>query len=237
MFHCVDLDWRADGYIFQFSPKYAEEAECRLFTLYPYVKGRFSEYADSIDQYFTPDCIARCRDMEYDPFTDSVKMNNDFEFEIDLDVEDRALGFDLNINAARETQETRPDFDRAAPNPRDDDSVSTLGANQQGTGRFSSMAPGFIPNPEPRTTRMKGTTDQVSVVSSTSTVTMETNATVESQLMELRKEVQQTKSQFALILEKLDSNAQATKASSPDVARTQEAGGTADAEASSNELQ
>lgn len=38
LFHSVDLDWRQEGYTFQYAPNLKEEAECTIFTLLPLLK-------------------------------------------------------------------------------------------------------------------------------------------------------------------------------------------------------
>ena len=41
MFHCVDMDWKADGFIFQFSSTLSEEAETAIMTLLPLLEHKF----------------------------------------------------------------------------------------------------------------------------------------------------------------------------------------------------
>ena len=43
IFHAVDLDWKGDGYIFQYSPKLKEEAESTIHVLLPYLEGVFPD--------------------------------------------------------------------------------------------------------------------------------------------------------------------------------------------------
>ena len=41
LFHCVDLDWKQEGFVFQFSNKMAEEAETVMNTLLPLLKHKY----------------------------------------------------------------------------------------------------------------------------------------------------------------------------------------------------
>lgn len=43
LFHCVDLDWCGDGYIFQYLPQVKAEAEYAIHTLYPLTQYYFPE--------------------------------------------------------------------------------------------------------------------------------------------------------------------------------------------------
>jgi hypothetical protein len=45
LFHCIDLDWRGDGYVFQFSPEVKVEAECTINTLLPILKYKYPDIA------------------------------------------------------------------------------------------------------------------------------------------------------------------------------------------------
>ena len=65
LFHSVDMDWRQDGFIFQFAPAFTEEAETTINTLIPYLSYLFPN-AD-VGSYFTDYAEERSQHMIYDP--------------------------------------------------------------------------------------------------------------------------------------------------------------------------
>lgn len=58
IFHCVDMDWQEDGFVFQYSPHLAEEAETTLNTLLPLLTHHFP-HAD-VGSNFTNQAEERC---------------------------------------------------------------------------------------------------------------------------------------------------------------------------------
>ena len=83
--------------------------------------------------------------------------------------------------------------------PRDSDSISTLRGN--GAGSTTSR---FVPPPPPRVQRETQSNDTLSMISATSTVTIETIASLESKVEDLTKQVATSNTQYATILNKLD---------------------------------
>jgi hypothetical protein len=70
LFHCVDLDWKGEGYIFQYSPQVRAEAECAIHTLFPLVQHYFPD-AD-LDDSFTSETVDRGNGFKFDPVTGTV---------------------------------------------------------------------------------------------------------------------------------------------------------------------
>ena len=54
LFHCVDLDYQGQRYTFQYFNQHAEEAECVIHTMIPYL------------EHFSPDAIAQGKDTYFD---------------------------------------------------------------------------------------------------------------------------------------------------------------------------
>ena len=203
LFHNVDLDWQGRGYIFEFSPKLKMEAECTIHTLLPTLQHFFPNA--EVENNFTPDSIERCYNMEYDVETKQV-IDPDTDQLIDENDDNDLIGFTLdlqdnekNINDITRPKKQKKDLiDRAMP--RDSDSISTLRDN--GEGKKINR---FVPPPPPRVQRETQLNESSSTFSATSTVTMETMASLESKVEDLTKQVATSNVQYANILSKLDS--------------------------------
>ena len=187
IFFSVDADWRGRGHVFSFSPKMEEEAIIMSRTLLPYLKHQYPE--QPVEEYFTDEAISRCEGLVVDPITGRVKQL--YEEELDEEEEDEMLGFDLQIDTSKAVATlTRPEKNRRVPGPEDEDSVSTLGGARHGTestsGGSSEHTTGFKLKNISSTNHKKvgGYNDDMSVISSTSTVTMQTIATLEAKLDE-----------------------------------------------------
>ena len=194
LFHSVDLDWRGEGYVFEYSPKMQDEAECMVNYLQPYLDHHFPNA--QVLNYFTDECIERCRDIKVDEKTGQVIDINSGVAELDLEKEDGIIGFSLTFTKTAEIElAQRPEKDRAAPFPGDSDSVSTLDGARLFTNAVNASGGGnvrnFVPNPAPRVVRnekKKGSNgEDVSVISSTSTVTWQSLKEVDNRLTTLEK--------------------------------------------------
>ena len=64
LFHAVDLDWRALGFVFQYTRIMSEEAEVMMNNLLPYLEGNYPDVM--VSQSFSAECLDRCVHMEYD---------------------------------------------------------------------------------------------------------------------------------------------------------------------------
>ena len=242
IFFSVDADWRGRGHVFSFSLKMEEEATIMIRTLLPFLKFQYPD--DPVEEYFTEEAIRRCKGMTVDPNTGRVKQL--YEEEFDEDEEDEMLGFDLQIDTAKAIATlTRLDKSRATPSPEDDDSVSTLGGAARASGAASTSGTSntstvFKPRHIPTQIKNKdrANNDDISVISATSTVTMQTIATLEAKLDE---NVSAINSKLNLLVSKLfneetsEGTASVPKISSSRTETVKEAGGEEDS--SGKELQ
>lgn len=186
LFHSVDLDWKGEGYAFQFSPDMGEEAACITYTLLPYLEHFYPD-AD-VKTYFDESTISRCATMKFCPEQGEVidTSVSGSAYQIDFGEDDELGGFSFrNENGDKDDDEeiervTRPSKTNKEPTPRpnhfpsDSDSVSTFGGN----GRLGRAA-GFNPSPNQiRDTSLQN--DNASISSSISGVTMRTIQTLES---------------------------------------------------------
>lgn len=188
LFHAVDLDWKGEGYAFQFSPDMGEEAACIINTLIPYL-NHFFPTAD-VESFFTEDAQKRCETMKFDTnkseVIDTAAGGTAYEFDIGEDDELGGFSFKQDDNLENEVEDeilrvARPPGQKtkiSRPNhfPGDTDSVSTFGG-----GRLSK-APGFNPSPKQLNSLSlsQPSNDATSVSSSISGVTMKTIQTLES---------------------------------------------------------
>ena len=158
-------------------------------TLLPYLKDHYPQY--QVEENFTEEAIERCEGMMVDPSTGCVKQL--YDEDLNEEEEDEMLGFDLQIDTSKAIATlTRPEKNRAFPSPEDEDSVSTLGGTARDGGNISATTGSsvsskvFHPKYIPKAPKNKvgGNNDEISVMSSTSTVTMQTIATLEAKLDE-----------------------------------------------------
>lgn len=177
LFHCVDLDWRGEGYIFQYAPGVKIEAECTIDTLLPILKYKYP--AVDVEKFFSHEAIDRCEDYKYDA-TKGVVVDGLIEDHLTFIDEENLLGFTLTNElvdtAAEGAEESRP----TQVLYNDTDSVSTL-AKPRGT----HLTPHSVTNDVSFTRADTRVSDNTSVTSSTSTVTMETVNAIETRLTAL----------------------------------------------------
>ena len=195
LFHSVDLDYMGTGYIFQYSDKVASEAECVINTIIPYLVHFFPEHRDSIHEYFTEEFVERCENLKYDPeaghVVDSLAGCGGFKIEAEEDLHGFLFGDkakdDVSSDEESTVQERKENKKKKAKTcgPSDEDSVSTFG------GQTISKA---VTPPRNKTLKkvFQAGNDSMSVISSSSTVTMET-------IQSLREE---TEKKFEAIEEK-----------------------------------
>jgi hypothetical protein len=206
LFHCVDLDWRGEGFIFQYSPSVKVEAECTMNTLLPLLKHQHP--LANVEKYFAQNIIDKCDGYEFDEIQGIVvdKNVNDHLTFID---EDNLLGFSLTISPDGAAEENNTETRPSAPALyNDSDSVSTL-ANP---GRAS-----FITPPTNATTYSRvdsRNNDNTSVTSNTSAFTIDTIHTMESSIAALTTRVANSDKKFDEIMNYLRSQA-GGQASSP----------------------
>ena len=188
LFHCVDLDWKRDGYTFQYSPVLAEEAECMIYTLLPYLR-HLHPTNTSLERFFTQGCRDRSEGLIYDIEKGEVIDPNftTIEMEEGLEIVDdeNLLGWDFNHISKKlvSGQENTPyrEIPKEAKetgiqdfrNPHhDNDSVSTFG----GTLTTKTLKKSRLYN-------NRGGEDASSVTPST--VTMDTLQSLETRLSKM----------------------------------------------------
>ena len=209
LFHSVDMDWRGQGHVFNFSPKMEDEARCLINVMLPYLQHHYPLV--DVSEYFTDDTAVRCE--AYNICEKTGQVISTFGEDFDEEEEDEMIGFNLTIDKSNEKVSlTRPEKDKKTPMPEDDDSVSTFGGNRKELGRrgrtesthSSTTTPSskFVPQSIPRVHRKDGG-DDVSIISSTSTVTMKTIETLEARMDARNQEINK---RLDLVLEKLFSN-------------------------------
>jgi hypothetical protein len=195
LFHCVDLDWRGEGYVFQFSPQVKVEAECTINTLIPILKYKYPDIA--IEKLFSHEANDRCEGLKFDPAKGAVvdELVTDHLTFID---EENLLGFSFatapdEVNA--QTDETRPITQALFS---DSDSVSTLA--QPGRSFITPSKPRDSNRSEHRSI------DNTSITSSTSTVTMDTIMTLENKISSITNHLHSNDQKFDEIMQFLRSN-------------------------------
>jgi hypothetical protein len=171
LFHCVDLDWRGEGYVFQFAPTVKVEEEGTINTLLPLLKHKYPD--KDLESCFSHETVGRCEGLVFDVDKGTVvdSLVNDHLTFLD---EENLLSFSSVItdkDNQQESDDIRPAA--AAPFYNDSDSVSTLakpgdtpfitpnGNNNLSFSRFENRS-----------------NDHTSVTSGTSTVNMETISTL-----------------------------------------------------------
>jgi hypothetical protein len=204
LFHCVDLDWRGDGYIFQYSPQVKEEAECAIHTLYPLTQHYFPEA--ELEDSFTSETAERCVGYKYDPVSGTVVDETVGEQLNNID-DDNLLGFTFDLSAIEDgneeehSDEMRPsgkNYDRYFPH--DNDSVSTFGRPKDPEHTFTPI----ITAPTKVRKLHSTSNDSTSVTSIASTVTMEeTIHSMNSQIRFLTAQGSNINQKFDAIMEKL----------------------------------
>jgi hypothetical protein len=202
LFHCVDLDWRGDGYTFQYSPQVRSEAECAVHTLYPLLTYHFPD--QDIDDHFTTEILEKSQTLEYDK-EKGVVIDKELGNQLDIIEDDNLLGFtfDLNSDVQLEGNEEikRPstqNFNKYFPN--DSDSVSTFAKQfNESDNTFRPITPS-----RPSARRIQRSLQDMSPTTSvTSTVTMDTIHTMQSSIKQLSNNVLDNNRKFDLIMEKL----------------------------------
>ena len=129
IFHCVDLDWRNEGFTFQFSSKNVDEAQTTINTLLPLLHKLYPDA--EVDSNFDENASFRCQHMVWDASKEMVIDLLTPEDSEHIEADENLNGFEFDIAAVMEA-ETRPT--RNVVSPHDDDSVSTL-RSRDGTVR------------------------------------------------------------------------------------------------------
>ena len=151
LFHCIDLDYRRQGFAVQYSEQNAMEAECVLNTIIPYIDYLYPDSDYVKEAWFDDNAIDRCARLVYDPIRnmvvdkDGTAINN-----IDYSSDDELAGFEFthddDDDREDKTDSMRPE--QIIPNyrrnvgPYDTDSVTTFGTRPTKTPAASPKKDG-----------------------------------------------------------------------------------------------
>jgi len=189
IFHNVDMDWRQEGFTFQFSPYLRDDAETTINTLLPLLKHYFPEV--EVESNFTDDAIERCQYMQW---SDEKQMILDGDMEIEsanIEAKEELIGFEFSTRAKQDLQ--RPTQQERTHMPEDSDSVSTLRDNATLAQRTQT---------QPSTTRISQETDAVSTTSESTMLTNESYEKINSRLTGLTAQMQAQQQHHEHIFEK-----------------------------------
>ena len=219
LFHCVDMDWKQDGFNFQYSSDMEAEAETAIYTLIPILDYLFPDVL--VDDYFTSESILRCENMKYCPVQ---KMVIDPDCDIDDTVQDseNLVGFVFSTSQGQQLNNETTFLERPAIGinrhmPNENDSVSTLGTMTR--NQLQSPTASTVSSVRP--SQISGSETQ-SVWSSTSTVTLEQFNALEQRFDRL---AQQVESDSQSTSSKLDALLAAMSARHPPPQQSNPAGG------------
>jgi hypothetical protein len=178
LYHCVDLDWKAEGYIFQYSPGVRVEAECTITSLLPILRHKYPHL--DLDSYFSHEAIDRCDGYKYDAEKGMV-VDDLVQDHLTFIDEENLLGFTLNSEREETAAQEGTDAERPIQTLyHGSDSVSTLAKP-----RGSSFTSPSVSNNVSFTQVDTRSSDNTSVTSGTSTVTWETVNAMETRLTAL----------------------------------------------------
>jgi hypothetical protein len=213
LFHSVDLDKQGSGFVVQFSAAMKDEAECMATCLLPFLEYKYPKA--NVSSFFTDSASGRCSYLQYNPETGMVE-DKEFKESNENDLEDENLkGFEFDFSEMEATlEDKRPSKDKAHPSPYDIDSVPTIHAYNIA----DSIGSRFITTSPSRTIRSQkrpNVSDTDSVYSTTSTVTMATLASMESQINSLTTQLQKTDNKFEQILGLLHQKNKESTATNP----------------------
>lgn len=208
LFHCVDLDWRGEGYTFQFAPGVKVEAECTINSLLPILNYKYPN--KDLEKYFSHEAVDRCEGYAYDP-TKGVVVDSLINDHLTFIDEENLLGFAFDKTVVEET-ENETGTERPQPPQTlypDNDSVSTLAKP-----RVAYMTPVVHQNISTARTEARSS-DNTSVTSATSTVTMETvNSIIETKLTAITAHIRNNDRKFDELMSILKTNNARGQASS-----------------------
>ena len=205
LFHCIDMDWKKEGFIFQFSANLAEEAETTILTLLPTLEHFYPDV--DVRSNFTRQGIERCENMAWD---DNRQMIIDTAAPLeteDIDEEENLLGFEFSAQAEEDLRRNEaPRF-----GPHGDDSISTLKSKDATTRstwhqptNSSTTSQTNITGTSARASSQSIQDDNASIISSSTTVTMESIQYLENKISglsaQLAQEQQRNSTQFNAIL-------------------------------------
>ena len=229
LFHAVDMDWRADGFVFQFSSTLAEEAETAMMTLLPLLEHHFPDC--DVRDNFTQEAKDRSKTMVWDEkrrmIIDTAAGHETEEIEED----ENLVGFEFSAEAAESLE--RPVVKTFAPH--DDDSISTLRSADGTTKGIGSSRLPAVSIQTPATSNSNdnqhsndANDDQQSIATASTSLTMESFNILDSRITglssQLIAETRRNKAQFEEIMRALSSLTHTSKNDQPSSTSTLNAG-------------
>ena len=215
LFHCVDLDWRNEGFTFQCSTRMAEEAQTTIHTLLPLLQ---QQYPDAeVDTNFDENAIFRCQYMTWDEDKQMIVDLLAPEHTTEFGADENLSGFVFDMEAVtnetvRPIQNTVQDI-----NPQDDDSVSTFRTYD-------------VPSRAPNQTQLAAhrINSSSSVNSNNTMITTETLATMDSRITALASQVVANQNnnsiQFNAIMNALNNLSNHSNGNNPSPGQSSQAG-------------
>lgn len=175
LFINVDLDWKEEGFAFQYPPEFRQEAETTINTLIPIMRHLYPE--QDTDSFFNAEALERCRGMSVNPVTGLVEDADAELYEID---DDDMAGFTFNFDPVAAEELMRP----RGTMPHDDDDVSTIRSHHSPKRRRRT-------NMVDITGEENSARSQNSNHSNSSSITAQTIKTLENDMAALRTEMLQ----------------------------------------------
>ena len=194
LFHCIDMDWKREGFIFQFSSTLAEEAETTILTLLPTLEHLFPDV--NVKSNFTRQAVIRTKHMLWDLEKGMIVDTSVPKETEEIQEEEKLMGFEFSVAAEEELKRDLPKFA-----PHDEDSVSTL-KSKDATVRTTRQ---FMSPPSATATSIATSShanakssqdDTISLMSSGTTVTMESFQQLEGKLSGLATQRLQEATEF-----------------------------------------
>ena len=219
LFHCVDLDWRQEGFIFQYSPAAEEEASMTINVLLSLLKHHHPKA--EVPSNFTDDEAYRCQSMEWNEAQQMIIDLNAPDETIHISQEEELGGFVFDLDGLRKLQE-RPKPTPTPFLPHDEDSVSTLQTNDRTIMSTATNLRSIkqISNTQPSFSFTPVVHDSSTVNSQSTELTMESFQQLDSRITGLTSQMMlvnqnNNKNQFSKIMGLLHQLTNSSKASQP----------------------
>ena len=152
LFHCVDLDWRKEGFVFQHSPDLDNVVETTITTLLPLL--RHLHPTVDVPSSFNEDAAYKTQSMEWCDTKQNIVDTLSPDDTAHIPKEDNLVGFVFDLGSIQKQEQPKPKGNEKISNFQlhDDDCISTL-KSLDGTIRSTITRP-IIP-----TTTIQPTSD------------------------------------------------------------------------------
>ena len=202
LFHTVDMDWRQDGFIFQYSGQHADEAESTVHTLITVLEHYHPEV--DVASNFSEEAVENSYDMRWDE-AKKCAVDSRYNESSEFLKEEELPGFVFEQEALAELNRA---VDRIAM-PNESDSVSTFRQQKDPTKNINQQR-------NPPSAASNESNRASSTASIGTSLTNESYATLDSRISGLASQMMTNQSktdqqmkkqqdQFNIILEKLQS--------------------------------